>query len=365
MTFFARPNLDDIQFKQLTGSTLTLSGTTIINSQSGLTLTGDYGRIPIVIENETNDDVFTYKNGCIVLAQPTISTVDVVYPYNDKVTCAVGGISLNTCLCDMKVVDILQRILVPVMSPTLTPPSTILNVLPNNPYFEVGTSVAITANTTYNRGCVSPVYCNGPSTRTGLPMCYTYTNINGIQNTKISTLLSDTNTLPSVTIQNGNNSVSVLVCYSAGEYPKKSDGTNVNSCCPNGSCGASVNLCGLYPYYWGSSINAPSASQSLINNANSLNNVCVAPSNNNVVVNNYNISGEYIWLAIPKSSTTKTKWQGSNSPTNCGTIPGDLFLNEQIVSINSPNGYWSNIEYKFYISRYATSINYQMTFKNS
>ena len=28
MSFFSRPNLDDIQFKQLTGTTLTLSGTT-------------------------------------------------------------------------------------------------------------------------------------------------------------------------------------------------------------------------------------------------------------------------------------------------------------------------------------------------
>ena len=42
MTFFSRPNLDDVQFEQLSGTTLTLNGNTIIYSVSGLSLSGDY-----------------------------------------------------------------------------------------------------------------------------------------------------------------------------------------------------------------------------------------------------------------------------------------------------------------------------------
>ena len=41
MAFFSRPNLDDVQFKQLSGTTLTLSGKTIFNNTTGLILTDD------------------------------------------------------------------------------------------------------------------------------------------------------------------------------------------------------------------------------------------------------------------------------------------------------------------------------------
>ena len=55
MTFFARPNLDDIQFKQLTGSTLTLSGQTRIIETNGLTLSDGAGsNIVITAKNASS-----------------------------------------------------------------------------------------------------------------------------------------------------------------------------------------------------------------------------------------------------------------------------------------------------------------------
>jgi len=75
MGFFARPDLTDIQFKQIKGGELTLSGTTRIATTTGLTLIGDGGYIPIVATGETNGYVMTYNStkGVIELAESTLS----------------------------------------------------------------------------------------------------------------------------------------------------------------------------------------------------------------------------------------------------------------------------------------------------
>jgi hypothetical protein len=63
MGFFARPNIDNIQFKQLAGTTLTLSGTTQIATSGGLELidvaTSTY--IPIKISVATSYTGTTQK----------------------------------------------------------------------------------------------------------------------------------------------------------------------------------------------------------------------------------------------------------------------------------------------------------------
>lgn len=77
MTFFSRPNLSDIEFKQTTDSVLTLSGQTRFRSWSGLTLndgTGEGGDVIVSLSGAssatTEGYVLTYMNGLVSL-QPS------------------------------------------------------------------------------------------------------------------------------------------------------------------------------------------------------------------------------------------------------------------------------------------------------
>jgi hypothetical protein len=113
MPFFARPNLDDVQFKQLSGSTLTLSGVTSIWSPDGLTLTdGAGGYVPIVATGGTDYDVLTYVGGKIIL-EPASGGGAGVYSGASPTTCTVGGINAGTAIYGCSISSILETMLVP------------------------------------------------------------------------------------------------------------------------------------------------------------------------------------------------------------------------------------------------------------
>jgi len=221
MAFFARPNLDDTQFKQLSGSTLTLDGRTIVNTNSGLTLTGEFGQIPIVISGETDGYVMTYRSGKIVLDEVIASAGTMIYNGASPTTCSVGGLCTNTPIVGCNVNKILEMILVPVLSPTCTAPFASLSLTPSTTIFEVGTCVTFTANGSYNQGTVYPVYCGGPSTRTGLPTSYNHTDTHGVTCNVASSSLSISTVLEPHPILEGTNCVKLNVSYQSGTYPKK------------------------------------------------------------------------------------------------------------------------------------------------
>lgn len=114
MTFFARPILDDVQFKQLSGSTLTLFGETRIATASGLTLIGQSGNyIPInLTTGNTNYNVLTYCNGQITLL-PQSGGGSGVYSGASPTTCTVGGLSSGSAIAGCLISTILENILVP------------------------------------------------------------------------------------------------------------------------------------------------------------------------------------------------------------------------------------------------------------
>jgi len=118
MPFFARPDLSNEQFKQLSGSTLTLSGTTqIANPVGGLEFIDELGRpIPVILTGASNQEVLTYISGssgiCLTLTSPTSGTSTGVYPYNESSTCTVGGLPAGSCLFNETIADILHDILV-------------------------------------------------------------------------------------------------------------------------------------------------------------------------------------------------------------------------------------------------------------
>lgn len=77
MTFFARPKLDNDQFEQLSGTTLTLNGQTQIATISGFTLSdGNGGNVIITASGAssgTTNNVLTYDGNVIKLMTPSLS----------------------------------------------------------------------------------------------------------------------------------------------------------------------------------------------------------------------------------------------------------------------------------------------------
>jgi hypothetical protein len=216
------------------------------------------------------------------------------------------------------------------------------------------------AYSTFDRGYIYPAYCSGPSLRSGSPITYNYV---GIITTGITTIALTASTSFLHTITSGANLICGSVSYSGGLQPKDSAGSSYDSPLPAGTTSViQCTITGIHPWFWGTGTTTPIVNQALISGATCK---CVGASTGDIIVSNYGVTGKYIWFAIPSTSTSKTKWQGANSLSNCGTIPGDLFAAETTCSINSPSSCWSGVSYKFYLSNYPTNISYSMTFKNS
>ena len=91
----------------------------------------------------------------------------------------------------------------------------------------------------------------------------------------------------------------------------------------------------------------------------------VASSTSTVTVT-FGSSGEWTWLAIPQTSTSKTCWYVTaldNGRIN--NAPTDKYPDECIISITSGQGCWSSINYKVYMSGYAASDANPIQFRNS
>jgi hypothetical protein len=125
----------------------------------------------------------------------------------------------------------------------------------------------------------------------------------------------------------------------------------------------------IYPYFYGKSGSGtrPSSNQALINSGTKV----VAASTGSITIN-FGATDEWIWFATPATSTTKTVWTGTNSPSNTGDIGGsvspggNLFPVPDTVSIDSPSVLWAGINYKIYVSNFVTSTpGYNLILSNS
>lgn len=380
MTFFARPDLSSIQFKQQTDSELILSGITRIATISGLTLTngiagGGHRDVIVTAEGATGGTttgyVLTYDGNKIKLMQSAASG-GTMYTGNSPASATLGGISGGTKLSGRTISSILQELLIPTLNPTLTIPSSTFTISPTTTPVEIGTVLHITGSSTFNRGCINPQYTTLSNKRSGLPKSYDYIAFGCTCSPVTPSPLGNLSNIYAFNpfTATTTNTISACVSYYSGATPKNSAGSTYCSALASGSTTPITRtVTGIFPYFYGTGSTVPIVGQTLINGACK----CVGVSTGDIVVTNYGVTGKYIWFAIPSGSTSsvsKTKWQGSNSPSNCGTIPGDLFGAETRLKINSPSSCWvalcpSGVWYRFYISNYPTSISYGMTFKNS
>jgi len=391
MAFFARPNLDNTQFKQLKGGEpLTLSGQTQIATTSGLTLFGDAGTgpaayggmyIPIIATGASNNFVLTYDGTqkAIVLKQSTSSGGTTVYPYSGLTTCTVGGITAGTSIYNDEVVDILQDILSPTVYPDLTSPSiSSFTINPTSLLYEVGAVASISATVAFNPGAIDPVYPpTACSCRSDGTLCYIYTAL-AFPYECVTNAPSNIYPFTPTPVQPGSNVVSASVCYQGGTQPYDSSGAMYDTPLSTGvTATSSKTITGTYPWYWGIEasggvpigVNRPTACcvKDVITGG-TYGCKCVGLSTGTLFVNFGSTSDDYLWFATPVASITKTWWYvdalNNNAIGGAVNPAGNLFPDPETVSAVTTTC-WSGQEYNIYISNKQSCSTSIMELRNS
>jgi hypothetical protein len=368
MTFFARPDLSDVQFKQLSGSTLTMSGVTdfigVLKSK-GVEIDGT---------TTTIGEVLTFDGGKIRL-MPSVSGGSGsggIYYCSSPTTCTVGGLPAGSPISGCTISRILEEILVPEICGVLTAPSFTFTVSPATSTYEIGANITVCATTCFNRGSINPQECSASAYRSGLPVAHVYAPYGCAPISAVTTSLSNTCTLAAHTVTQGNNYISAYVAYSVGDQPKGSKGNNFDSPYAAGTTSTlTCTICGLYPYFYGkvasggcpAGVNRPTASASLITGGTK----CVCNSNNTIYINFGSIADDYIWFAIPTAYSSKTCWyvNALNNGNIGGVVSAGGNLFPDFSSVNPvTTACWAGQTYKIYISNYQSAANAIIELRN-
>lgn len=399
MAFFARPNLDNTQFKQLEGSVLTLSGQTQIATISGLTLTdGAGGNVIISASGWSGASTVGYVmaqdiDGVVKLMPSTASGTSNYYGVSPT-TCTVGGLLAGTNVYGTGITAILQQIIAPTLYPTITLPSiSSFNLHCSGTttlaasVYEVGRTLSLAASIEYNPGTVSCVYSGNSMCSGGAPSCYIFTSMFGIPDVCISCTtpsfcryVGDGLTCGSHVVIWGNNTntVSTKIKYTSGATIYDSSGAYYSAVTSGYTDTCTKSFSGVYPWYWGnvasggatSGANRPTSTciKSIITGGTG--NKCVQCSTCTICTTFNSTTDDYIWFATPIASTIKTCWY--IDALNKGTIGGgispgcNLFPDpEAITNVNSSLGCWSGQSYNVYVSNYQSASVTQMELRNS
>ena len=408
-SFFARPNLSDEQFKQLQGTTLTLSGQTRIASISGLTLaTGSTNSGGVIITAEGAPtrvgQVLTYDGGSRkICLMPFGAGGDPMYPSLCKTPSivSVGGIPINYTLTGKTLSTILQDMLVPTLNPALTLPyisAFSSNLLTTT--CEVGCSTPINVSTTLNQGAINPQYTSASPYRSNGAVAHIYTSYGMLPAiTAYTASLTNTYTVPAKVggfTQGTNSFVSACIAYQAGVQPKNSSGGNYSTpLVASATTTLSMVVTGIYPYFYGkiaslgaaAGVNRPDPFTTICSciiaaDLSRNNNVLLGPvvavfdSTNTITITFSSTSDDYIWFAIPNASTSKLKWADTVVTVNNGSIGGgisaggNLFPNPATVTA-IPGVCWiqppvpAPQTYKVYVSNYQSQAINPIALSNS
>ena len=210
---------------------------------------------------------------------------------------------------------------------------------------EVGSSFNITLTFNFNRGQILGKLVGGiwkenekQADRLGTATSYL---LNGSSSANNSASFNVTTIL-------GTNILSGSVAYGIGAQPKDSKGNNFESPFPAGTSPIqSTSFEGIYPYFYYKSTSpiTPEIMQSAIANGQATK---VLASSTGTITIPFAANGEYIAVAYPATSTTKTIWY-VNALDN-GEIPGGLLGVANTLPCNSPTNLWNNVNFKIHVS---------------
>ena len=210
---------------------------------------------------------------------------------------------------------------------------------------EVGSIFNVTLTFNFNRGQILGKLDNGiwnptmlQDYRAGIATSYLLNGVSGSNNPasfNVTTVL-------------GNNTFNGSVTYGIGVQPKDSKNSNFESPFPAGTSPIqSTSFEGIYPYFYYKSTSpiTPAIMQSAIANGQAIK---VLASSTGTITIPFAANGEYIAVAYPATSTTKTIWY-VNALDN-GEIPGGLLGALNTLPCNSPTNLWSNVSFKIHVS---------------
>lgn len=354
MTFFARPNLSEEQFKQLAGTTLTLSGQTQIKSTTGLTLIDGSNNIIVTASGASINNVLTY-DGTVIKLMPASTSGATLYlpPYKSPSTCTVGGLSAGTTITGLTISRILQTILVPTVSPAVLAPFATFTLTPTISILEIGLITGFTGCSVFNKGCICPPYCGASSFRSGNPNKYTYNSTCGGLSVDITASTTNRHVFPNNPIAPNNNCFSAFVSYDSGATPVyNSSGGTV---CPALGAGNTsilcTNICGILPWYYGKKTsNAISCDDIPAGTKGPI--TTLACDTLSIIYNS--APNDYLWFAIPTGFPVKTCWYVNGGNNGCIGGNNNLFFCCATCQINSCQGFWTGCSYQVYTSCYQT-----------
>lgn len=354
MGFFTRPDLINQQFKQLSGGTLTLSGETNfvgtlkskgveIDASTGGTFAG-YG---LILDTD----------GVIRLKPFSGGSGSGIYDGATPSTISVGGIPAGTTLTGRTFESLWEQLLVVYQAPTFS--SFVINGIPA--LSEVGDPASFSGNKTFTWSTTnsSNVQANTITIRdvtNGNTILGTGLANDGVETLPLSTVISNTTPITHTWSINGTNTES-------NPIPQRT--RTIES---------------IYPWFFGrfdggavaSGVNRPDPSnptvaQSLLDNFEFK---LIEKSNGTLTVFDFGSdSQDYIWIAVPATSTVKTRWyvNALDNGVIGGAVSagGNLFPTPVTVTVDEPEGsYWTGVQYRFYVSnkQLAATI---MEFRNS
>ena len=299
----------------------------------------------------------------------------------------IGGLSSGTRVDDLTgktFVQIFNDLLFPTVLPTYTNPTITLNGLSSKTK-EVGstesinvngysvkndagnyTSLRIRTGTTSANQVVVTDNSPTPSAVSNVPDQFGFPNPNSPNSGFTSTSLVYTLTVPAPT-----DGTSSTVRYDAiGDYgsglPKKDnkgDDTTTSAISSGTNNSNDRIITGIYPYFWGVSSTEPTASSIATTINNGTANKVLSEASNTITIT-FSADEEYLWFAHLSDYTTKTSWYVAEG--NEGSIGGvtDLFGAVSTTSVDSPDTYWTGINFKVYISNYPTTTAGSMQLRN-
>jgi hypothetical protein len=327
------------------------------------------------------------NTGLGVSANTLFTTYNTLLDPNLTMPVSVGGIPVGTSVNDISgktFVTLFNDLLFPTVLPTYTIPTITLQGV-SNVIDEVGrtitpsltvigvkndagpfTQLRILRNSspigTYTSLTITPT--------TNIPPQFNYVDPNNPNFTYTSPVLNESFVLPAPA---GSNTSAQTTYKSDGNYdsglPKKNNKGNNDTRTPlirssnapqlsaNNFESITYTYTSIYPYFWGVSGTQPS-SNDVVNLIESGSATKVVSSANGTVTIPFNVvTPNYLWVAIFSGYPEKTKW--FVNALNQGNIGGslNLFGTPIIESINSPNSYWTGINFKIYITNYQTTNN--------
>ena len=378
-------NQTDLQ-SALDGKQETLVNQTNIKSINGTSLLGSgdltvggggaWGDITGTLSNQTDlqsaldakqDDLTIDANEGLTLTGSALGTI-----YNTTIgdsvqSIAVGGAPAQAASIwkSLTLVQALDTILFPtILASIQTNKSVTLTISGTSGTLEIGQTISRTLTATFNRGLIrNGDNSTGPAL-VGVATQYTFTG------TGISSTAQTGNTLAvSNTIVSGSNNWAVTVNHDAGtgDYfdNKGNVGTNLDASRVSGTTtdsASSPSVTGVYPWFYLKSSSPISSSDMASAIAAGTATKVVASSTGTLAVP-YNVSAQYLAVAYPSTSTTKTKYYVTALDNGDITVVFNAVATE---SVNSPDAYWSGVSYKVHTSKSAlTNSNTTIELRNS